>query len=581
MAEIVQKNTELMIRELEDLRQTRLLSDETIRRIVIVRRHMESKINNVSKNIDDYRSYISHESLILSKVRKCRDKKKISEKKSSVDYSIIRRIRRLYETALQRFPGDYLLHEGFFKFCKENKFTPTASQIIDNMIKMFSYKPEVWKMAAGWYRYLNNNDKALQILHKGLTMNPESTILYSTAIELEINQISNSESSTPEERLFIENKCCEKIKTYVNLILKNIQNLDYIISTLAILEGHHYTNPAQQIILDYLFQYHSTEDVVWHMLAKREKKGMHFVSDPKEQGRNDSFTKSCIMYCIAKYEQGLNLVAEEKKKKLWFNYLETLIEMQEENVQTQSIDREALLKKALQKAHWDKCLEERHYNVWVELVPDEDARKILEEATSIFPQSEELFKLLLSYAIKTDSVNDVNITFKLGVIALKEKALPLWLMLLRFHLLISENDKMRGIFEDGVKQPYEISNILKPKYIEWIAFHEGIASARARYRTLALERPYCKELHFLMAKLEFSEMIVDHDSCQKAHELACAQFGREDSDVWINYIKFILFRKPDDLHIQITKIYNESKSKLPPLIWQQFNEVYTKLLSEA
>ncbi|XP_044744333.1 U3 small nucleolar RNA-associated protein 6 homolog [Coccinella septempunctata] len=580
MAELVQKTSEITVKELEDLKQSKLLSDDTIRRIVVARRHMESKINNVSKNIDDYRSYITHENLILNKIRKCRDKKKTSEKKNSVENSIIRRIRRLYETALQRFPNEYSLHEGFYKFCKENNYTPSASQAVDNMIKMFSYKPEVWKLAAGWYCHLNDTDKALQILHKGLTVNPESTVLFSTAIELEINQVSSNDCS-PEQRLFKENKCGEKIKTYVNLILKNIKNLEYIISTLAILEGHNYTNPAQQLILDHLFQNHSSEDVVWHTLAKREKKGMHFVTNPNEQPRSNSFAKSCIMYCIDKYEQGLLLVAEDRKKKLWSNYLETLIEIQEENVQTQSIDREGLLKTALQQAHRDKCLEEYHYNIWVEMMPDDEARKTLEEATSIFPQSEELWKMQLRYAIKTDSVNDVNVTFKLGVLALQERALTLWLMLLRFHLLISENDKMRVIFEDGVRQPPEISDVLKPKYIEWIAFHEGIDVARARYSTLALERPYCKELHLLMGKLEFSQMNIDHDSWQKVHELACAQFGEEDVDVWINYIKFILFRKPNDLQNQITRICQESKNKLPPLLWQQVNEIYKKLISES
>lgn len=85
----------------------------------------------------------------------------------------------------------------------------------------------------------------------------------------------------------------------------------------------------------------------------------------------------------------------------------------------------------------------------------------------------------------------------------------------------------------------------------------------------------------MMCKLEFSQMNVDHDNLQRVHELACAQFGEEEVDVWINYVKFILFRKPANLENQITRIHNESKNKLPALLWQQFNEVYKKLLAEA
>lgn len=274
MAEILQRNTEMM-KEMEDIRQNNLLPDDCIRRVVVGRRNMESKINNVSKNIDDYRNYISHETVILKKIRRNRERNKIRDKKNSVDFSIIRRIRRLYETALQRFPAEYSFHEGYHKFCKEHEFTSTASQAVDNMIDMFSYKPEAWKLAAGWYTHLNDNDKALQVLHKGLTIIPGSTILYDAAIKLEIELVSKTNCS-PEERLFKENKCGEKIKTYCSLILKHINNVDFIISTLALLEGHNYTNPAQQLILEYLFQNHQKEDIVWHMLAKREKKGRYF-----------------------------------------------------------------------------------------------------------------------------------------------------------------------------------------------------------------------------------------------------------------------------------------------------------------
>ncbi|KAK9875362.1 hypothetical protein WA026_007760 [Henosepilachna vigintioctopunctata] len=580
MAEIVQRHCENMVKELEDLRQTKLISEEMIRRIIVARRHMETKINrNFSKNIDDYKSYIKHETVILEKIRKCRDKKKMSEKKSSVDYSIIKRIRRLYETALQRFPSDYSLHEGFFNFCKENSFNSTASQAIDNMIKVFAYQPDVWKLAASWFSHLNDFDKALQTLNKGLTLNPESTSLYSTAIEMELKQVSNLE--TDKNKTFKENKCCEKIKTYVNLILKNINNLKYIISTLEILQGHNYTMAAQDLILDYLLNKFISEDVVWHTMAIREKKGMHYAldSDEKNNYSNMSFTKRCIMSCIDKYEQGLKVVDSEKKKKLWFYYLETLIDIKEENHTAASVNIIKLLKEALQKAHKAKCLEERHYSVWVNIISEDEAREILDEATVIFPHSEELWKMNLRFAILKDDIKYVNITFKKGEEALGERALNLWLMLLRYYLLFSGDKKMKQIFEDGVKKPV-VSDVLKPKYIEWIAFHEGINAARERYSTLALEEPYCKQLHILMSKLEFSEMTINHDSWQKVHELACKQFGKEDIDVWINYIQFIIFRKSNNFKDEILRVYEECKGKLPSLLFQEFTVAYDKLLAD-
>lgn len=210
---------------------------------------------------------------------------------------------------------------------------------------------------------------------------------------------------------------------------------------------------------------------------------MHFVTDQNEQPRSDSFAKSCIMYCIDKYEQGLLVVAEEKKKKLWCYYLETLLEMQDENIQTQSIDRETFLRQALEKAHKEGHLEEHHYSVWVGMVPDTEARVILGDATSKYHKhSELLWKLQLGYAIKSNILSEIQILFKSGVEHLKNKALSLWLMFLRYHLLSSDTKKIIWTFEDGVREHPDISNALKPKYIEWIAFHEGIEAARNRYR---------------------------------------------------------------------------------------------------
>lgn len=272
MAEIVQKNMELMIPEFEDLKRTKLLPEESIRVLIAQRRNMESKIHKGSKHIRDFIKYINHETQLLKKIRKTRDKTKISDKKGSIDFCIIRRIKRLYQTAVQRFSSNFQLHKSYFEFLKEHKFNTDASLAVDNIIKMFSFDPEAWILAAEWYCHSNNKNKALQVLQKGFTIIPDCISLYYAALKLEFDIFSKI-NCTPEEKLHKEKILDAKIKTYMNLIFKNINDFEEILSTMSLLEGHKCANSLQQMILERSLEQHSKNEIFWDVLAKRELKG--------------------------------------------------------------------------------------------------------------------------------------------------------------------------------------------------------------------------------------------------------------------------------------------------------------------
>ncbi|KAJ8976645.1 hypothetical protein NQ317_011153 [Molorchus minor] len=124
---------------------------------------------------------------------------------------------------------------------------------------------------------------------------------------------------------------------------------------------------------------------------------------------------------------------------------------------------------------------------------------------------------------------------KKAILNLKEKSAPLWLATLRYHTLTSSNQVLELIYRDGVEQPKEVSDILKPEYIQWVALTKGIKQARKEYSILSRKEPYCKELHAAMFKLESLEMDQDVDEIQNIIKLASDQFGKEDVDLWLNY----------------------------------------------
>lgn len=196
------------------------------------------------------------------------------------------------------------------------------------------------------------------------------------------------------------------------------------------------------------------------------------------------------------------------------------------------------------------------------------------------PQSLDLWKLQLRYAIMSERNVEVDKVFKEGVEKLDKRSLPLWYMYLRYYSLMSRDDVISDTYQKATKHSPEISDNLKPRYIEWIALSKGMKEAREKYNTLAQEQPFCKELHLTMSKLESAEIDHNYETWGKVHELACKQFGEDDVDVWINHILFYLHFRKSDVNEKVETIYREAEAKLAPLLKSEFKEKYNKALSE-
>lgn len=89
------------------------------------------------------------------------------------------------------------------------------------------------------------------------------------------------------------------------------------------------------------------------------------------------------------------------------------------------------------------------------------------------PDSVELWKLRLKYAILKDDVSQFNALVKRGAVALQNKSLPMWTMALRYHTLNSTDDVIEKVYQEVIVLPKEVSDVFKPDYIEWLALTKG------------------------------------------------------------------------------------------------------------
>ncbi|XP_028134688.1 U3 small nucleolar RNA-associated protein 6 homolog [Diabrotica virgifera virgifera] len=527
MAEIVEGRMESMT-EIQEMRRLKLFSIIETKDIIKKRKAFECKLNGVEKNLQHFKDYINYELSLLKDIKLRRKKLKISENKDKIEIRILNNIKSRYEIALQRFTNEMNFHLEYFKFCREYNFHQAACLCVQNMIKAYAHVPDIWLAAAAYY-VSRDTKQSLALIHKGIAIHPSSQALQLEAIQLELLQRQENQYPSDTQCDTLDDAYYKKIEQYIDAVEKNIHDHACLISILNILDPHNFTEKIQHRIIELLMSKYSNEPDVWHFLAEREQNGKHYPV-PDELRTS---TKFKLQRLIDKYELGLRKISIEKKVALWTYYLDFLIELNElKDISNHMI--KSTLKEKLQDAKRDSVLNERYYLTWAKLYTEEsDILRIIEDGLAALPNSLALWKKKLICMTMRDDVKALNVEFKKGHMALKENSTPLWIILIKYHLLNSPEKVVETIYRDACHQHGSIANEFKGDFVEWAALNKGIEDTRKVYQDLAFRSPFCKDLHIKMAKLEETELIVSAKDMEHPLNLLCKQFGKDDPDCWI------------------------------------------------
>ncbi|XP_060534708.1 U3 small nucleolar RNA-associated protein 6 homolog [Cylas formicarius] len=569
MAEIVQRNLELMTEEISELKRTKLFNERELTAFLKRRREFQFKLNGVSNNLSDFMEAIQYEKHILRELWARRNKRQMLDKKKNIDYKIIKRIKAYYEMALMRYSDDYQLSLTYFKFLKQYKdFHQTATHHVKNIIEKFHFKPEVFRLASAWF-VRTNKKEALNVIHRGLALHPDNKSLYLDAFSLEL------ETGEADERL----------RAYVDSIFKHIHDFTFVVDILGLLEGHHpQTLAVQNAIVSKLFEKHPDDDAVWHVAAQRELRGLPHDGDADDSKKS---TKNLIKRCVDKYREGIAALPDDKKPRLWRRLLDTLIDVQKRDPNVANVFKAAALKGALEDARdAGVALDENHYAAWIEVCGEHDESAVLEilrRGTEALPQSGLLWELYLQFYLLKDKVKEADEAFQKAARALGAKAEPVWDMMISYQLLRSSNAAVEALYLRAVdeKQPAELSRAFKPRYLTWLLLQKGVKEARAAYSQMASKRPYCKEMHEEMARIEAMECheqsLEDWGNCLR---LQCEQFGQQDVDIWIERVRFYAENyKGFDVNGKIKEVYEEAQRSLSELLLADFRERFAEVKS--
>jgi U3 small nucleolar RNA-associated protein 6 len=190
MAEVVHRNLELMLPELEELERSGIFSPQEIKEIVRRRRGMEYKLQRRPVRREDFLRAITYE-LNLDRLRKVRKKRLgVTSARRDADYGIQDRVHSLFKRAVKRFKADVRLWLQYIDFCWKSRHHVTLGKILARAIALHPNKPGLWVMA-GKFQFEDQNDPSSgrSTMQQGLRSNPSSTHLWLEYFRMELMHV--------------------------------------------------------------------------------------------------------------------------------------------------------------------------------------------------------------------------------------------------------------------------------------------------------------------------------------------------------------------------------------------------------
>ncbi|KAM7540255.1 hypothetical protein Aperf_G00000038820 [Anoplocephala perfoliata] len=159
MAEVVERNIEDSLGEIQHIRRARLFNEDEIRKIVQLRRQHEYSIQKRNKRISDYDSYIATELGILRLVGLRRQKTMDYRFKDEIEKSIIFRLVRLHRQTCYRFQGHLDVWIRFLLFNRKLGRHMAVVRLWERILQVHARTdPRLWAAAASFH--LNEGSRA-------------------------------------------------------------------------------------------------------------------------------------------------------------------------------------------------------------------------------------------------------------------------------------------------------------------------------------------------------------------------------------------------------------------------------------
>ncbi|XP_046968618.1 U3 small nucleolar RNA-associated protein 6 homolog [Vanessa cardui] len=528
MAEQVNQRIEDMINELEQMRRTNLYEDEEIKEISRKRKEFEYRIQRRIKEKDDFVQYIAFELTLLEDISLRRKQAKMMEKKKDIEYAITKRLNKVFKQFIYRYQNDVAIYFEYIKFCRSVGFDYAVSAILGQMLQVHGDKPKMWQMASKWEsKEQNNLENARAFLLKGIHRHPKSDILYLDLFDIELMIAFKAETEEEKE------KYIKRADVVWKNGMKNIPDEAFLfkLCDLAFNYGidDTITNSIKKEIWD-----RRTEKSVWSYIALKELEGYHWLEIEEYVDAELRYPNEINNY-IAVYEEALRQFPDEK---LCTKYIYGAISVRDGLcTELQKIN---IVKRAWYYGHDNGLLTKEMYTFGVKMlkmeneISKDEYTEILDEALVKNPKYRLLWeeKILLN---KSDENKVLSILKDASKQLKSEDLIELWNFLFdnveSSVLLKNCYDKFQACDHAAVLS-------LKPKLLQKINEQNGLKAARNAYEDFIRTPPTQIEIHKVMIEIEMHQEKPLQKYIRKCYEALVQHHGRDNIEVWIDYINF-------------------------------------------
>ncbi|CRL01399.1 CLUMA_CG014165, isoform A [Clunio marinus] len=546
MAGASQFKNEKFIDQYEHIKKLKLLTDEELSQVKRKRSFFEVSIKSCSE-LRPFIDYIKYEIALMKKFKHIDYE---NERDGiALDRVLSAHVKSLFRLALMKFQDKRKLWEHFIAFAKQKYFN-LVSSIYQEML-CFHRKPEDFIEAAEHEKSRKNYANAMGLLMQGMGVNKEASEKFvALYIECSFEQGSNENDEVKKATLQ------QASKFYVK-ILKDSGNFLNICELLNRIQSFDYTMTFQDDIITDLMQNYSEEPEVWNLLAKRHLDGIFYEQNKSESSEVEKETETvpfelCLSRAIEIYEKGLETVSQENDKKMFSHYIEKLLELDEmRNLNKSSLKMiRHSLGKTLVKGYQQDSLSSVHFIHFIKLLMlnieqnKNEIEEMLEKGGSLYPNSMELFELSIKYFIFMKDHESIKKTFKHAINNNHKHVVEIYRFLCGVYLKSStEKEKAAEIMSEAINSSdKKLSEAFQPFYLEYHSMTGSIEKTREIFKSLIQTKTSTYlSLDFFrtMIKIEEAQNNPNEKIIKNCYERATQNFGKENSEIWLDYIKFL------------------------------------------
>lgn len=586
MAEIVYKNLESMLPEVEELERQEIFTAEELKVAIKRRTEYEYKLQKRTTCKQDILNYIEYESKFAKLLRK-RLKSMKHKELSKATLSLNARIHSLFDKALLKFSNDLSIWLQYIEFCKKTNAKRSLSKAFGKLIQKHAHNEEVWLLAAKHQvEYEQNMDAARSLLQKALRQHKESQNLWIEYFKLELLHVrkikkrrdllgvgaidlKEADGEQPKQiDSFMHNKTAEIV--YKNSLKQIPGDVSFRLKYLEVCKTFENTDNLQGLVMNDLENDFSQNEDIRQMFCKK------CLKNTKKGPLNEEDWEGIEKELVSNFDEAVRSLNTDT---MWEKYVESLGELlTQSKTSAQTARRFGYLNQLMQRVEAEGKLNVEIVLFWVDIlmeVEESDALlSYLEKYIEIYPKEVSLWlKYLAVKAQLSDSWEDLQENFKIALRKLDEKDdLPLWEMYIDLATDM-EFGQTKAVFEEIIgSSRRELRNHLLVRYLDWLHEHKGIKATRKLYKRFLGSR---MELEFLYhcIQIEEAQKQVGVKEIRKLHEKIIDDYGLENTDVWISFICFE--RKYNKYDIDASsKIYLRARNTLKGNLNEEFITKY-------